>query len=830
MARQANTLFLEEWLRSSTGSGDRRSGTVASRPPASSARAIIQAWAELRDSLQNQSFNTRHLQALKTLLNSQATLHVADPQAKLLVSILSSQNLALPCESYPLFLRLLYVWIRKSFRPSLVLVDSAVEVLSQVFTSKLGSNSSPSLLAEGVLLLGAFACRPLLSEASKNVCLELLCGLLEGEYRLIGSEEGLVSEILAGIGYALSSSLDVYSARCLDALLGIWGKEGGPAGTVSHGLMILHLVEWLISSFIKSQSFAKIQVFVEEALETSKPSYVPFAIVMTAAGVLRAFNRFISGGQGLDNIFKLRFSAENQIKSIAQCLIANIKGVYYWGKSPADSLLLQCLSVALARCGPISFSNPLFICLGSTLSTEVFPLRHIYKVVLESHNGIVPGLGLNMVKEHLNSIPFKEAGAITGVFCNQYASADEDNRRIVEKIIWDFCQDLYLKHRQVALLVRGVEDELLGDMEKIAESAFLMVVLFALAVTKHRLNSKYSQELQMETSVQILISFSCVEYFRRMRLPEYMDTIRAVIANVQKNESAFVSFIESIPSYDDLTNQQGSSFMPKMENIWSKDEVQTARMLFYLRVIPTCIEHLPAPLFRRVVAPIMFLYMGHPNRKVARASHSLFVAFVSSEKISDGNERRLLKEQLVFYYMQRSLEGYPGITPFEGMASGVAALIRHLPAGSPAIFFCVNSLVEKATKLCTEVFTQETDVWKNWQGESEPCKKIIELLLRLISLVDIQVLPNLLKLLAQLVVQLPKDGQKLVLNELHSQVSESEDVIRKPTLVSWLQTLSYFCSQSMIGSAISKGITHQESSCAASTTDALSLNRLNARL
>lgn len=86
------------------------------------------------------------------------------------------------------------------------------------------------------------------------------------------------------------------------------------------------------------------------------------------------------------------------------------------------------------------------------------------------------------------------------------------------------------------------------------------------------------------------------------------------------------------------------------------------------------------------------------------------------------------------------MQGYPGITPFEGMASGVAALIRHLPAGSPAIFFCVNSLVEKATKLCTEVFTQETDVWKNWQGESEPCKKIIELLLRLISLVDIQVI------------------------------------------------------------------------------------------
>lgn len=45
-----------------------------------------------------------------------------------------------------------------------------------------------------------------------------------------------------------------------------------------------------------------------------------------------------------------------------------------------------------------------------------------------------------------------------------------------------------------------------------------------------------------------------------------------------------------------------------MEYEWSKDEVQTARLLFYVRIIPTCIERLPAPVFRRVVAPTMFLY------------------------------------------------------------------------------------------------------------------------------------------------------------------------------------------------------------------------------
>lgn len=73
------------------------------------------------------------------------------------------------------------------------------------------------------------------------------------------------------------------------------------------------------------------------------------------------------------------------------------------------------------------------------------------------------------------------------------------------------------------------------------------------------------------------------------------------------------------------------------------------------------------------------------------------------------------------------------------MASGVAALVRHLPAGSPAIFYTIHSIIEKANNLCREVLIQEVDMWKNWQGESQACKKILDLLLRLISLVDVQV-------------------------------------------------------------------------------------------
>ncbi|KAK7853115.1 uncharacterized protein LOC112041109 isoform X1 [Quercus suber] len=826
MAKQANTLFLEEWLRSISGCSSNVNSTNSS---SSSARAIIQAWAELRDSLQNQSFQPHHLQSLKTLLNSQTSLHVADPQAKIVLSILSSPHISLPNESYPLFLRLLYIWVRKSFKPSLVLIDSAVEVLSHLFNAQFDSGKSPLLFSEGVLLLGAFAFVPSLSEGSKTVCLDMLCRLLEEECRLIGSSGEHISDVLAGIGYALSSSVNVHYVRILDSLLGIWGKEGGPCGSITHGLMILHLIEWVLSSLINIRCFEKINVFALEALETSKANYVPFAIVMVAAGVLRVVNGSKMNRLGLDTVSKLRGFAEDRVESFARAIISR-NGVTNADNDPTSSLLLQCISLALARSGPVSSCAPLLMCLASALLNEIFPLRHLYAKVLDFPHRNSARLGHDEVKKHLESVLFKEAGAITSVFCNQYVSVDVESKGVVENLIWDYCQDIYLGHRQVALMLRGKENELLGDTEKIAESAFLMVVLFALAVTKHKFNSKSTQETQWDVSVHILVSFSCLEYFRRIRLPEYMDTIRGVVASVQGNESACVSFVESMPSYMDMTNGTEFSLSQKVDYVWSNDDVQTARILFYLRVIPTCIEHVPCLTLRKVVAPTMFLYMGHPNGKVARASHSMFAAFMSSGKDLDQDERVSLKEQLVFYYMQRSLLGYPAITPFEGMASGVAALVRNLPAGSPAIFYCIHSLVEKGSTLCGDIFAQEADLLRNRQGDSDACKKILELLLRLISLVDIQVLPNLMKLLAQLIVQLPKDSQNMVLNELYSQVAESDDVTRKPTLVSWLQSLSYLCAQATNESSTPKGVQKEVNMTSAHSTDSLSLTRLNARL
>ncbi|AEE35533.1 obscurin-like protein [Arabidopsis thaliana] len=780
MARKANnSFFLEEWLR--TVSGSSVSGDLVKQNSAPSARSIIQAWSEIRESLQNQNFDSRYLQALRALVSSESTIHVADPQAKLLISILAFQDVSLPSESYTLVLRLLYVWIRKAFRPSQALVGVAVQAIRGVVDDR--RNLQPALVAQSVLVSGAFACVPSLSGDVKVLCLELLCRLLEEEYSLVGSQEELVPVVLAGIGYALSSSLDVHYVRLLDLLFGIWLKDEGPRGTVTYGLMILHLIEWVVSGYMRSNSINKMSLFANEVLETSKEKYAVFAVFMAAAGVVRASTAgFSSGAQSLE-ISKLRNSAEKRIEFVAQILVSN-GNVVTLPTTQREGPLLKCFAIALARCGSVSSSAPLLLCLTSALLTQVFPLGQIYESFCNAFGKEPIGPRLIWVREHLSDVLFKESGAISGAFCNQYSSASEENKYIVENMIWDFCQNLYLQHRQIAMLLCGIEDTLLGDIEKIAESSFLMVVVFALAVTKQWLKPIVSKERKMVTSVKILVSFSCVEYFRHIRLPEYMETIREVISCVQENDAPCVSFVESIPAYDSLTNPK-DLFTQRIKYEWSRDDVQTSRILFYLRVIPTCIGRLSASAFRGVVASTMFLYIGHPNRKVAQASHTLLAAFLSSAKESEEDERTQFKEQLVFYYMQRSLEVYPEITPFEGLASGVATLVQHLPAGSPAIFYSVHSLVEKASTFSTE----------SLQGrKSDPGNQILELLLRLVSLVDIQVLPYLMKSLAQLVIKLPKERQNVVLGELYGQVAESDDVIRKPSLVSWLQSLNYLCS------------------------------------
>ncbi|XP_054792367.1 uncharacterized protein LOC129298014 isoform X1 [Prosopis cineraria] len=828
MSKQPNILFLEEWLRNKCGGASKLNPRNSNSP---SARAIIQAWADLRDSAKYESFTLHHLQSLKILVNSQTSVHVADPQAKLLVAILSSPNHSLPYESYPLMFRLLYIWVRKTLKPTSAIIDSVVEVLSHLISVQFDSRKDPFFFSEVILLLGAISSVLSSPERSKTTCLDILSGLLIKEYQFLGLFTELVPDVLAGIGYALSSPATVYNISILDSLFEIWGEENGPQGSISQGLMILYLFDWVMSNLVNFQFWDKIHLFCQEAFQKFKVNYAPFAVFMAGAGVVTASKRSMSSTIKSDTISKARTCAIVSMETLASNLFSRMlrSDMSISGNDLRDRLLLQCVSLALARTGSFSGHSSFFVCLALALLTEILPLPCMCKTALDLSRGS-GGLKLTEINEHLDNILFKEAGAITGIFCNQYVSADEEHKDVVENLIWKYCQDLYFGYRQVALFFKGKEDKHLEGLGKIAESAFLMIVVFTLAVTKHKLNSKFTQEMQMDVSLKILVSFSCVEYFRHVRLPEYIEIIRKVVANVKENEHFCTSFVKSMPSYVELTNSPEFTLDQKTKYIWSKDEVQTARILFYLRVIPTCVEHLPSHVFRNMVVPTMFLYMEHPNGKVARASHSLFMAFISFGEESEMNGRLSLKEQLVFYYIERSLLGYPGITPFEGMASGVIGIVRHLPAGSPSIFYCINNLVEKADMLCAEVLTNDADAWKKLQGETEPCKRLLDLLLHIVFLVDIQVLVDLMKLLAQLITKLPQDAQNMVLNELYSQVAECDDVVRKPTLVSWLQSLSYLCKKASQENEVSAKTPSEDNFILACAADPSSWFKLASRL
>lgn len=76
-----------------------------------------------------------------------------------------------------------------------------------------------------------------------------------------------------------------------------------------------------------------------------------------------------------------------------------------------------------------------------------------------------------------------------------------------------------------------------------------------------------------------------------------------------------------------------------------------------------------------------------------------------------------------------------------------------------------------------------------------------------------------MKSLAQLIIQLPKTGQTMVLNELYAQVAESDDVTRKPTSVSWLQSLSYLSSQAKMEVFTSKERESEENSASPGTVE-----------
>ncbi|VAI54395.1 unnamed protein product [Triticum turgidum subsp. durum] len=597
--------------------------------------------------------------------------------------------------------------------------------------------------------------------------------------------------LLGTLATAKSSKNSTSNGTSGSPSTGNLGSDHGGDDPIVAVSRILENTERLVSGFVESRRMRKVQVLFEviSPEKCESEGYVLFPAVMAACGGLRAL-RVASVRHRLDFAPKLKDAPEWTIRFAAKR--ATVEGRH---DDDQRRVLLQCVALGLTQCGPVASNDSVLQCVLMALLEELLPLPCLLRISVKSPDGNSAELAKNQVKQHQDSVLFKEAGPVTGVLCNQYSFADEKTKDYVETRVCEYAQELYHHLRAAVLLHQTKRNDLLAEIDKIAEAAFFMIVSFAAEVAKHRLDANSSGGLQPEVAVRILVEFSCVEHLRRLRLPEYTEAIRRAVVVNQDNAAASALFVESMPSCAELTTKPDLLTLDGTRYICYADEVQTSRILFYLRVMPTCISLIPADLIRDKLAPVVFLYIQHSNEKITRAVHSVMVSFLSSGNDTDQDDRVALKEQVAFDYIRRSLEAYPGVTPFDGLASGVVALVRHLPAKSPAILFCIHSLAVKAKDLCSTAMVQDRSLWRSWEESTEPCKKVLDLLLRLIFLVDIQSFSYLLKELAEFVTSLPKEGQDVLLDDMHAHVAESDDVVRKPVLVSWLQSLSYISSQ-----------------------------------
>ncbi|XP_057840574.2 uncharacterized protein LOC131050419 isoform X2 [Cryptomeria japonica] len=694
--------LLEEWL-------EKRAGARAGAGEAITAREIAESWSILRNCLEKQKGGVLQdgdcnlmLIALNKLSACRRTLRVALPQAKLLLSLLSSSSI--PREARSVAAVVFTLWLRKSpatLKPQSLSIEAAIEA-----ARKKSTKEDELLPCERMLLLGCLSAAQNvnLSLQSREICLEEVAEILSGHKQ----EEGIVlsnsqrtAEALSGAGYALLSS--AHSSRLfpsiLHSLLSLWNLHHGFYASIQQGLMLLHLMEWLGLNLIRAQDkksginagaveFRRIAGLGHPALD--------FAAVMAAGGFLRALRTSRDSEFTKDSV--VVHQLEETVIAVAGTVASNFDAVFEplsaqfpkWvdGHIHRDKealkrrLVLQCTAVAISHCGGVSSHANVLKCLVATLLSETFPLGVIYSPKMTD------------VDEHLGSVFFKEGGAMTRAMCDQYLWASRDLKKVVEHLMWEFSYTLHQNHR-----------------------------LFI-----------------------------------------------------------------------------GASNLLSSEFHWYKDELQTARIFFYLRILPACMEKISGALFQLEVAPLMFLYMQHPDKNVVQGSHSVFVAFIQASNLGldssnvDKDDAISLKEQLVVYYVQTALEAYPCLTPFKALSSAVGALVRHLPAGSPAVLYCINGLVEKLNSLYNSHFVSSMNQGAEVEGETEALKNLQALLLNLILLVDIQVLPDLLKLLAQLIGGLPKNAQNVALGDAHDLVACSDDVTRKPILVPWLQSLAFICS------------------------------------
>lgn len=837
--------LLEEWLQRAA---TLPSSSLSSSISAASTQQIAQAWAQTRDCVENGVLEAQHFAALSFLRECVYRIHIGDSHAKLLLSILSSvegtdgvpDNALTHARGSAALL--LSVWLRRGFagRSSKVTSPHHQKFLDSVVSSILkaleSSTQNGSFVSEAILLLGSVCVTNDVQEEQRRVCQEAISQKFAQQQHYVGRR--ICKEALAGVGYAMVSSSGLMLRTLLQALLSSWADdEGTSSPSLENGLLLLHLMEWYGMS--QRQHLDFLEIAVDEIGKASSAHTIVMARcapMLSAAGLLRSFHlRQFGGGttkestksswvsfvQSLNSII-IRMVGETT-QSHEQKIIEEIQSrdfvdtAVVEAEKPFSVAQLgnkhwnHCFAIAMSRCARFPANASILFCLISTFLEDVLPLRAYYDVTMSQ----VPEQSEGALAMHVESILFSEAGAILRVVCEQYQSADVEWQRWTENLLSHYSFSIYASHRYFLAqaesrkqdgLSNAVSTNDMGVISKVLEAALISVVLFFSVASKGKTDADIYTKGRF--AAQVMHCLSCIEFIRQGQVPEYRELVQRCVSWVSASEATCAILTSIFPSYERIIHLPGRAIS---SYCWRKDNVQDSRVLFGFRVLPPCLPTFPDESFSNEVAPIMYLYMKHPNQALVQASHSVLVSFLSSKpKDSKGyfesdrdpregykrcreRERDPIKEQLAVRFIERTFEERPILSHYDSFVMGVGAIARQLPAGSTAMKGCITSLSRRASA-CFRLASSGESNDTGQENNLETGKKLQTLLLHLILIVDVQVLPHLLQEVARLMLGQMDPHRLYALEEAFDILAGSEDLTRKHILVPWLQSLSYLCS------------------------------------
>ncbi|DBA78919.1 TPA: hypothetical protein ACH3X1_008798 [Trebouxia sp. C0004] len=286
-------------------------------------------------------------------------------------------------------------------------------------------------------------------------------------------------------------------------------------------------------------------------------------------------------------------------------------------------------------------------------------------------------------------------------------------------------------------------------------------------------------------AAELLDSMSYLQ-FCRMKLTAYNTLLKNVLTSVSTSAEATQLLMDKLPAYSDLvatpnaaSAHADASQSGRQQAAWSSDTILATRVMLLMNALGACLPALPQGDAALQAAPMMFLYLQHPQKPVSAAAHSLFCAVL---KRSDK------KEELIPFYMKRALEAYPSCTHISGLSAGVDAAMRELPSGSPVVLLTLHSLADHASAL----LSASGGMKKNPEAGLD----LIRLLAQMLLVIEFQFLPDAMSNVGAVVLECPStDVQLSACNCVHEVLMTSDDYTRKVRCAQWYQHLAADCAE-----------------------------------